>query len=108
MVDKDGLNPSFPEIMGELYRLFGTRRMVELLGFALLAGATLSETDTALDVRDKLMGMGFSRAAVYRFTGDMKELVKSLEERGRSIPMSELLREINSGDTSLMGDFVVK
>ena len=100
---------SFPEIMSEMYREFGTRRMLEILGWAVLAGAVMTDDDGPFEVREKLMSMGFSRAAVYRFTGDLKKLVRSLEERrGETIPMSQLMREINSSDASLMGDFVVK
>lgn len=100
---------SFPEVMSEMYRLFGTRRMMELIGFCVLGGAVTTDEDGPFEVREKLMKMGFGRSTVYRFTDDMKKLVRSLEERrGETIPMSQVLREINSSDTSLMRDFVVK
>ena len=93
--------PSFLETMSEMYQLFGQRRMVEVLGFAVLAGYVMRGDDGPAEVREKLMQMGFSRAAVYRFTKDMTKLCRSLEEsQGETITMSGILREINSRDTS--------
>lgn len=97
------------ELLREMSDMFGTRRMVEVLGWSLLIGATLKPGDRSTDVRDRLVAMGFSRAAAYRAIADIKLLVHRLEVlRGPTVSMSSVLAEINSLDTSRMGDFVVK
>ena len=100
---------SFVEVVSEMYRLFGTRRMMELLGWGTVIGAASRDGDTPADIRERLMKLGFSRAAAYRATADLRDLGRSLEKRrGETVPVSEVLREINAADKSLLGDFVVK
>lgn len=100
---------SFMQVVSEMYRLFGTRRMMELLGWGTMIGATVRDGDGPAEVRERLMSMGFSRAAAFRALADLRALSRSLEERrGETVPMSEVLREINASDKSLMRDFVVK
>jgi hypothetical protein len=100
---------SLSELLAEMRGLFGTRRMLELMGLMMLVGAVSSDSDGPFEWRQRLMKLGLSQSAAYRFTGDVKKLGLAVSERrGEMIPMSQVLREINSGDTSLIRENVLK
>lgn len=100
---------SFVQMVGEMHRLFGTRRMMELLGYGVVIGATLRPGDGPAEVRERLMKMGISRSSSYRTTADLRDLGRSLEVlRKETIAMSDVLEELGSVQPSLLRDFVVK
>jgi hypothetical protein len=68
------------ELLREMVKFFGPKRLTELLGWGVL-GALLSFPQTAKDFRRELEARGLSKTAMYRALADMREFGLHLEQR---------------------------
>jgi len=97
------------QFLRTMHQLFGTRRMVEVMGWCLLIGFNLRKGETRAELVERLMKLGVSRAAAYRAVADIKRLGNELSSlRGETVSMADVLEEIRTVDVSLMGDEVVQ
>ena len=84
------------EFFREMMKFFGVRRATEIFGFAVVMGA--SGKTLPSEIVHALVKVGFTRSGVYRALTDIKRFVQKLEhDRGRTVPMDEILAEINAG-----------
>jgi hypothetical protein len=80
------------ELFSAMMQLFGTRRSMELAGWAIRWGMT-GEIDDLKTVRERLLAQGLSRTAVYRALVDFKQLRDHLEaSEHHEISNGEFLR----------------
>ena len=95
----DDLSPV--KFFGEMKALFGTRRMVELIGYAVLWG--VAGIDDVAEMRNRYEDAGLSEAAMYRAMRDYRRFgTVLLEKHGRRVEMKELLRRMrNNADLAI-------
>jgi hypothetical protein len=84
------------ELLSTMIEMFGTRRTMELAGWAIRWGLS-GEIDNLKELRERLEAQGLSRRAVYRALADFRLLRERLEatER-REITNIELLRRLGA------------
>jgi hypothetical protein len=87
----DDLNPV--QFFADMQECFGTRRMVELVGYAVLWGVLGVEDVAAM--RRRYEEAGLSRTGMFRAAADYKKLGDFLlKKHGRRVEMKELLRRM--------------
>jgi len=94
------------EFVGKMIKFFGTKRAVELFGYALVMGASGRTLPSELVAF--LVGVGFSKSGVYRALADIKRFVREVErEGGHTMSMPEVFAEINAAGVSRLRESVV-
>ena len=87
------------EFFSKMLKFFGPRRAVEVFGYAAVMGASRKVLPS--EIVAALVPFGFSRSGVYRAIADINRFAREVErERGQTIPMAELIAEINAAGTS--------
>lgn len=110
MAEKDVVDTFGPvEFFAEMVSEFGPKRTTELAGWCVMIGAIIKDGDGVIEVRDRLMKMGFKRSSVYRATADIKRFRHRLElKRGLTMSMADVLKEINVAGASHSRDFMIQ
>lgn len=94
------------EFFKKMIKFFGAKRAAEIFGYAVVMGASHKELPSELVA--VLVGVGFSKSGVYRAMADIKRFAMKMEqERGRTMPMSEVFAEISATGASHRREVVI-
>ena len=81
------------EILKTMYELFGVRRCVELMGWAVLFA--LAGVDDLKALREKMEAEGLSERTAYRAAADFKRLKDALEDKvKRPVELTEVFEHV--------------
>jgi hypothetical protein len=84
------------EFFAEFVKFFGTRRAMELAGWAVLWGVT-GKVDNIVEYRQELIARGMARSSVYRATLDFRKFREYLEgKEGVSFADMDVMRKIGA------------